>query len=710
MSSTFGAVAGNAPPSRASGFLAGLAASSVTIPHALALGLLAFAPLASGYSLAGLALWSAALPGALLTLLAPRRGVLYAPTTVVALLYAAIVASVMGAAQPLSLSPLQVLAVSGATVALAFGFQWLIGFLRLASLARFLPLSVMHGFAAGVGLSMIISQLGSGFGLGQWAWDWRLVWHAGAAIMVVVLARLLQRRWKSMPGLLPAVAIVAVLIALSGFNNHFVPAAPPSAFAWPPLPDWQGVPWLEIIRSQGTRLVSLALLMAMVNSLDILVFNQELELEHALLTDPNAALRRESLIGSVCALVGMIPASTSASRSRIALAGAGPVASVGPIHAAILLAVAATGHWWLHWVPMACLAGALILAGITQVPSVLWSRSYASLAPAVWTQSWLVATVFAIAGGGGALIAGLVVATFVLMHASASTALRRALLDGQVRSRRLRRAASDAWLAPRMRRLAVVELQGVMSFGVSAHLAEQVKLLLLPHHDRLILDASRVAAWDATAWVRVGALARDLAQRNVETAISGTQLQLAGANAPALKAFADLDRALEWAEDAMLEERSPEDRPAYPANDVLGEIGDGLPPSARSALESRLVHQTLAPHAQAFASGAVEPDILIVQSGRVTLATAWPPEAGMRLATVGQGMAFGEMAFLNGQPRTASAGSENEEVQLVRLRRQDFDAWAADHPAQALTVMGNLAIIGTRRLAATTRQLRAVLE
>ena len=46
----------------------------------------------------------------------------------------------------------------------------------------------------------------------------------------------------------------------------------------------------------------------------------------------------------------------------------------------------------------------------------------------------------------------------------------------------------------------------------------------------------------------------------------------------------------------------------------------------------------------------------------------------------------------------------------MRLARADFDAWAQQHPQAALTVMNNLAQIGTRRLAATTRQLRAVLE
>ena len=88
----------------------------------------------------------------------------------------------------------------------------------------------------------------------------------------------------------------------------------------------------------------------------------------------------------------------------------------------------------------------------------------------------------------------------------------------------------------------------------------------------------------------------------------------------------------------------------------------------------------------------------------------WPPEQGLRLATVGPGMVFGEMAFLNGSPRSASAGAERGAARLVRLSRAHFDAWAGQHPGAALHLMNNLAQMGARRLAVTTRQLRAVLE
>jgi len=83
----------------------------------------------------------------------------------------------MGAAPGLGLNARQVLAVAGATVALAFVFQWLLGVLRLASVARFLPISVTHGFAAGVGLSMVLGQVRNGFGSGALG-DARTAWHA----------------------------------------------------------------------------------------------------------------------------------------------------------------------------------------------------------------------------------------------------------------------------------------------------------------------------------------------------------------------------------------------------------------------------------------------------------------------------------------------------------------------------------------------------
>lgn len=441
-----------------------------------------------------------------------------------------------------------------------------------------------------------------------------------------------------------------------------------------------------------------------------MMFNQELDLEHGLRAEPNQALRRESLVGVLSGLCGLIPASISSSRSRIILSQAGPSQKAGPAHAAILLAVAITGHWWLHWVPIACLSGALLLAGYAQIPAPLWSRTYARAAPVSWGQSWLVALVFVAAGGAGALIAGLVVATFVLLHASASTAIKRWHLDGQVRSRRLRPRAAEAWLAPRMNRVAVFELQGVMSFGVAAHMTEQVRALLDRRHDRVIIDTHRVAAWDATALVQLKSLGRELAQQGRQLVVSSLG-ERARVEVPlGLLLFADMDRALEWAEAAILDERPASERPKESDQDWLGELGNGLSPPARAALERLLERIDVAQDACLFKAGDSGREIYLVQRGLVTMATSWPPSSGMRLASIGPGVPFGEMAFLSGERRSACAGADGADVRVARLTGEAFDQWATAHPADALFFMRKLALVGTTRLAATTRQLRAMLE
>ncbi|KQB59955.1 cyclic nucleotide-binding domain-containing protein, partial [Acidovorax sp. SD340] len=495
-----------------------------------------------------------------------------------------------------------------------------------------------------------------------------------------------------------------------GLGDVFAPAVQPSQFAGPLWPDWTGVPWMALAQQHGSDLVVLALLMALVNSLEILVFNQELELDHGLRGNANLTLRRESLLGVLCGLAGMIPASTSASRSRIVLAQAGPSRDAPRWHAGIMLGVAVTGAWWLHWVPMACLAGGLVLAGLMQVPGLMWSLRYAQRSRVTWAQSWLVALVFAVMGGVGALVAGLVVATFVLLHDSAAKVLRHVRLDGELRSRRLRRAGSDTWLSPRMNQVAVFELQGVMSFGVAAHLAEQVRLLLQPRHRWVILDAGRVPAWDSTALAQLRALVRDLGQQGIAAAVAALDPVAAEHAGDQVRAFSDLDRALEWAEAGILSQRPIEQRPARPERDLLGEIGEGVPRAAANALMAVLEPLAVPPHGVVFSAGDTDHDLLVVKSGHITLVTQWPPDKGLRLATVGPGMAFGEMAFLNGAARSACAGSERGPAHLVRLSRAHFDAWARQYPEAALTVMNNLAQIGARRLAVTTHQLRAVLE
>ncbi|MGP1683062.1 MAG: cyclic nucleotide-binding domain-containing protein [Giesbergeria sp.] len=179
-----------------------------------------------------------------------------------------------------------------------------------------------------------------------------------------------------------------------------------------------------------------------------------------------------------------------------------------------------------------------------------------------------------------------------------------------------------------------------------------------------------------------------------------------------MRTFTDLDRALEWAEVAILAQRPLEQRPARGDSGPLGEIGEGMHREARLALEALLLPYTVPPQGVVFSAGDRDRDrdLLVVDAGPITLCTQWPPERGLRLATVGPGMVFGEIAFLNGAERSACAGAERSAARLMRLPRERFDGWARQYPEAGLILMENLAQMGARRLTVATRQRRSVLE
>ena len=201
------------------------------------------------------------------------------------------------------------------------------------------------------------------------------------------------------------------------------------------------------------------------------------------------------------------------------------------------------------------------------------------------------------------------------------------------------------------------ELQGVMSFGVAAHMSEQVRLRLLPRHRWVILDAGRVPAWDSTALAQLRALLRDLEKQGIAAAVAALDELTAAHVGEGVRTFADLDRALEWAEVAILAQRPIDQRPPRGGSDPLGEMGEGMHREARLALEALLLPLAVPAQGVVFNAGDSDRDLLVVVSGHITLSTHWPPERGLRLATVGPGMVFGEMAFLNGALRSASAGA-----------------------------------------------------
>lgn len=701
---------------RASRPIVGAAAAlSISIPHAIGVGLLAFAPLATLGSFSFLALWSAAVPGALLTLLARSKGVVYEPSTAVALLFGGMLALVIDAGAAASITAAQALAITGVFAALGFLLQSLIAWSGLARMARFIPVAVTQGFAAGVGLSLILAQVKGLYFISGAHWGALLGWHLGIALAVVALSHVLQRLWPRFPTLLIAVTLVALPWLYWAPGVELRMAAEQAVFMLPVVPDWWAAPWWLVIDRVGFQLASLALLMAVVNSLEVLVYHQHLEVEHGQRTAHGPVLGREGWVGVGCALLGMIPASTSLSRSLTALFYTGkPSLRAGQWHALAMIAVGVSGYLWLPWVPMAVLMGALLITGVRMIPPPLWGLFQTREGRGARLQAWVVALVFVGSSGALALLAGLLVATLDLLRASGEHAIRRIHLQGKLRSRHVRGPQDEGWLAPRMATVAVFELQGIVSFGVAAQVVEQVRSHLNGHRC-VILDASRVPSWDETGCLRLIALAHELQTQNVALLLCGVH-GLAAQRMARLHIYTDLDHALEWAEDQILASRPAAAAQADAAQGdsvqaaALGELSDGLDPAQQAALRALMNSQRYAPGAVIIRQGERERTLLWVAAGTVTLSTAEVPEQGLRLSVIGAGAVFGEMAFLNGIARTAYAHAGPHGAVLNSLSWERFQQWSRDDPEGALLFITALARMGIRRLGGISQELRAAME
>jgi CRP/FNR family transcriptional regulator, cyclic AMP receptor protein len=104
-----------------------------------------------------------------------------------------------------------------------------------------------------------------------------------------------------------------------------------------------------------------------------------------------------------------------------------------------------------------------------------------------------------------------------------------------------------------------------------------------------------------------------------------------------------------------------------------------------------------------FLQGSDGDSVMAVLGGRVRISTLSPDGRELVLNMIEVGEIFGEMAFLDGNGRSADATAETA-CELVVMGRREFAPFLANHPAVALRI---LAIVAGR-LRRTTEQVKDV--
>ncbi|MEO8676189.1 MAG: SulP family inorganic anion transporter [Casimicrobiaceae bacterium] len=720
-------------------FAGGMASAATNLGLALSLGILAFAPLGPAYFHVGVyagfaaAIWGHLVAGLFGGAAHPGSGPRPAATLILASLVAVLAAD-PALAPSATQGPGTIVAIAGATVVLAGVLQIVLGAFGAGNSARFVPYPFVAGFMCGASALIIIGQLAPLAGIeradiahGAFA-AWRAVQPAtlfvGLATAATIWAIGARAKRLSAPliGLLAGSVLYYAIALLDpaarlGPVVGAIPGGLPFPIALLPLSQ---VPWDLLVR-HGQIILTTAGLIAFIGTVDGLF--AAVAIDNA--TDGRHKTKREvvahGLANVVSGMCGGVPVVLSRS---VALASwnAGGRSPFTTLFSALLLAFALTvGGRLLGLVPMAVVAGLMVTLGLALIDN--WTTGLAGRlrrkgalreSALLWSLATVVVVAFAEvlfsfmpAIGVGFQLSGL------LLYLGMKRSLVRSVVDGNVRPSRRVWGGEDAERVRAARqRIRVIELEGALFFASAERLIERVEPLA-GIADVVILDFRRVTVIDATGALLIESIARRLSSRGTRVLLAGVTPQ--GRHGATLIAhdafrdagsrhwFRDADQAVEWAERAILEARGHAEPAAVPL--AAFPLLERLSPEELKRIEHHFVRRDCAGGEVLFQENDPGDRLCLLARGAVEISIIVPGGARARIVTNAEGSLFGEMALLDGRPRSASAQAVGDAV-VFELTRTALDEIAAREPEIMIRLMTNLAKIQSIRMRETNEILR----
>ncbi|MFA6014833.1 MAG: SulP family inorganic anion transporter [Gallionellaceae bacterium] len=729
----------NLPKPAAGDFWGGLAAMLVALPSAIAFGVTIYSPLGASFTAQG------ALAGILgvvaLGLIAPALGgtnrLISAPCAPAAAVLSAFALEFMldgGSVE----SALLMVSLLGLLAGL---FQIFFGSVRLGSLIEYMPYPVVSGYLSGVGLYIIAGQMPKFLGApkdmhfweslaapGLWAWQSIVV---GAVTVAMMLAA--PRITKLVPAaILALLAGVLAYFSLGIFDptllilqgNPFVVGAlgggGSGSFSDVMEGRWHAMG--NIGFDQLMHIAVPALTLAVLLSIDTLKTCVVLDALTRSRHNSNRELIGQGLGNVASAVIGGIPGAGTMGATLVNISS-GAVSRYSGIFEGVLalLAFLLLGAL-ISWVPVSALAAILMVIGVRMIDrhsfQFLKQRStildFAVIAAVITTAL----TVSLIAASG----IGIVLAVLLFIREQiGGTIVRRKLICNETFSKRVRTHEEMEILVARGERGVVVELQGSLFFGTTNQLYTALEPEL-KSRDFVILDMRRVQSVDVTA-VHMLDQVRDMLAENHGFLIfsqlpqnlpSGRDMQqyfdqvgLVRAESP-VRIFGEVDEALEWVEDRILADSMCElgEQDALKLNEI--ELFKGRTEHTLAALEALMQKRIFKAGEKIFKRGDTGDELFLIRKGAVRIMLPLTEKQSHHLGTFGRGAFFGEMAFLDGDVRSADAVTFSD-TELYVLSRNTFDTLAEEHKKLALGLMEGIASVLASRLRYTNAELR-VLE
>ena len=720
----------------------GFSATLIAIPHAMGLGLLAFAALGPSWAPVGVVagLLSVVVGSFVAGVIPSGNCMMMGTRTSVTMVFAGILAALVAHPQlqtPQGPDVPQLLTLAFIAVFLSGLFQLGFGALRLGRAIKFVPYPVLAGFMNGIAILMIVSQIGPMLGSDASTSLQALLKNANlirpasllVTVVVVTVIFLAPRVTRKVPvmlcGLLVGVPLHYLLAWLSpGIVGPLVGELPVTDFAPRELVSMLHLSVRNDFADWLAFLLPSALLLAAVASLDGLLAAVVVDPVTRSRHDSDRLLKAQGAAAALAAAFGAVPPAASTHTRAAGFLGGGRTQRCSLFHALFMLLSLLMLGPLIAQVPVAALAGVIIYTALTLVDR--WTRDLVQRLGADGAERREILLNLAVVTGVtlsmlvlnlmAAFAVGIAAAVFLLLIKLSGSPVRR-VLDGTVRaSLKVRSPEERAMLRPQGRHIRIFELEGAIFFGTADRL--QMDVEILPDEVRfVILDFRRVTEVDASGVRALETICHMAARRNMMVLLShlgrdagqGSYLRAMGLAAVVATDhwFIDLDRALEWTEDRLLERDRFEDAPELQLRDMS--LFDGFDADEIATLGAYVLRHELTHGDVVFKEGDAGDRVYLIARGSVSIKLQLADEGrARRLATFVSGVFFGEMAMLESERRSADAFAKGAQVVLYSLGADEISLIAQEHPQLGVKLFRNLGRELATRLRITSGALRAL--
>jgi SulP family sulfate permease len=247
------------------------------------------------------------------------------------------------------------------------------GISRIGRFVRMLPWPVIEGFTVGIGLIIFLQQVPSALGVTAPDFE-NTALRAGAAVLdvptgmwqafaitalVAVLMTVIPKIHRTLPSSLIAVAAVTVLAELAHWPVARIGAIPASI----PTPALPSVDFAAFPSLFGA-IVSIAALAAIESLLSARVADGMSDIDHH---EPDRELFGQGVANIGSALFGGMPATGAIARTAVNVRAGGRTRVSAIVHAALLLVVVVALAPVVAAIPLAALAGVLMVTAVHMI-------------------------------------------------------------------------------------------------------------------------------------------------------------------------------------------------------------------------------------------------------------------------------------------------------------------------------------------------------